>query len=137
MTNLLPCPFCGQTLIKNGPFGRRNADCYVHPQDLRGIDYGRCPANGFRLFSDDPEWIALWNRRAPPASPAHASEEGPGKRQNLIPEGYVLVPLEPTREMSVAGEFVLFEASQSDGTFTGDAIETYRAMLSARPDAQP
>lgn len=62
--SLLPCAFCGQKLIKNGPFSRRNADRYVHPQDIGGIDYGRCHANGFRLFSDDPERISLWNRRS-------------------------------------------------------------------------
>ena len=45
----------------------------------------------------------------------------------------VLVPREPTREMVAAGDFVLFEASLSDGTFGGDAIDTYRAMLSAAP----
>ena len=47
----------------------------------------------------------------------------------------VLVPREPTREMVAAGDFVLFEASLSDGTFDGDAIDTYRAMLSAAPPA--
>ena len=45
----------------------------------------------------------------------------------------VLVPREPTREMVAAGDFVLFEASLSDGTFGVDAIDTYRAMLSAAP----
>ena len=45
----------------------------------------------------------------------------------------VLVPREPTREMVAAGDFVLFEASLSDGTFGGDAIDTYRAMLSVAP----
>lgn len=45
----------------------------------------------------------------------------------------VLVPREPTREMVAAGDFVLFEASQVEGTFDGDAIDTYRAMLSAAP----
>ena len=47
----------------------------------------------------------------------------------------VLVPREPTQEMVAAGDFVLFEASLSDGdgTFGGDAIDTYRAMLSAAP----
>ena len=51
------------------------------------------------------------------------------------PEDMVLVPREPTREMVAAGDFVLFEASLSDGdgTFGGDAIDTYRAMLSAAP----
>ncbi|MCA0358694.1 MAG: Lar family restriction alleviation protein [Proteobacteria bacterium] len=61
---LLPCPFCGTRLIKNGPFSRRNADCFVHVQDYQGRDYGRCPSAGFRLFSDDAERIALWNTRA-------------------------------------------------------------------------
>ena len=45
----------------------------------------------------------------------------------------VLVPREPTREMVAAGDFVLFEASLSDGTFGGDAIDTYRAMVESRP----
>ena len=49
------------------------------------------------------------------------------------PDDMVLVPREPTREMVAAGDFVLFEASLSDGTFGGDAIDTYRAMLSAAP----
>lgn len=72
MSELLPCPFCNQPLVKNGPLSRRNAGCYVHPQDVRGVDYGRCPAAGFRLYSNDPERIAAWNRRAPPPKdPTH------------------------------------------------------------------
>ena len=45
----------------------------------------------------------------------------------------VLVPREPTREMVAAGDFVLFEASLSDGTFGEDAIDIYRAMVAAAP----
>ena len=45
----------------------------------------------------------------------------------------VLVPREPTREMVAAGDFVLFEASQSDGDFGEDAIDTYRAMIAVAP----
>ena len=45
----------------------------------------------------------------------------------------VLVPREPTREMVAAGDFVLFEASQVEGTFDGDAIDTYRAMIAVAP----
>lgn len=48
---------------------------------------------------------------------------------------FVWVPREPTEEMIAAGDFVLFEASQSDGTFSIDATDTYRAMLSAAPQA--
>ena len=67
MTDLAPCPFCGQGLVKNGLFSKRNADCFIHPQDLHGVDYGSCPAAGFRLFSNDTDRIAAWNRRASPA----------------------------------------------------------------------
>ena len=57
-----------------------------------------------------------------------------GEKDSMnLPEDMVLVPREPTREMVAAGDFVLFEASLSDGTFGGDAIDTYRAMLSVAP----
>ena len=54
-------------------------------------------------------------------------------REGWTPPEMVLVPREPTREMVAAGDFVLFEASQSDSTFGEDAIDTWRAMLSAAP----
>lgn len=73
MTDLKPCPFCGTSLIRNSYFSRRNADCYVHAQDLNGVDYGRCPAASVRVFSDKLVRIALWNARTE-ATEAQAQE---------------------------------------------------------------
>lgn len=74
MTDLKPCPFCGTNLLKNGPFSTRNADCYVHAQHLKGADYGRCPAAGIRLYSNDAERIALWNKRSDGGEAVHTGQ---------------------------------------------------------------
>lgn len=81
---LKPCPFCGTRLIKNGPFSRRNADCFVHVQYYQGRDYGRCPSAGFRLFSDDAERIALWNTRAQGPGPGEAVADDPARYRQRI-----------------------------------------------------
>lgn len=65
LVELRPCPFCGLCLIRSGPFSTRNTDCYLHPQDVDGVDYGRCPGAGFRVFSNASDRIAAWNRRTP------------------------------------------------------------------------
>jgi hypothetical protein len=62
MSPLLPCPFCGSSLVKSEVFSTRSRAFYVHPETA---DY--CPANDFRCTSDDPERCAAWNRRAAPA----------------------------------------------------------------------
>lgn len=49
----------------------------------------------------------------------------------LTPEGYVLVPIEPTREMVVAG------ADCIDGiTFLKDVYEAYKAMIQAAQEEE-
>jgi len=72
---LKPCPFCETRLARNSTFSMRNRDCYVHVQDLNGVDYGRCPAVNIRIYSDDIERIASWNRRLPDMRAI--SEDGP------------------------------------------------------------
>ena len=54
--------------------------------------------------------------------------------QPAIPQGWVLVPEEPTPEMCAAGVQALYSASVGDFETTGSEVRiTYSAMLAARP----
>jgi len=62
-TKLLPCPFCGEPLIKTGV----QFVMWAHP--VRSLDEARCPGVGVHILPTDAEAIAAWNRRVPPAEP--------------------------------------------------------------------
>lgn len=83
---LRPCPFCGGEAerIDFGPGAGENegGSC---------IACKRCQASGPVEFGFKENFIANWNRRA-------------------APEGYVLVPVEPTREMMDAGRTAVMAA---------------------------
>ncbi len=95
---LLPWPFCG-------------GEARMHPNNWLSCTL----CNIFTDIHDtQSEALAHWNRRAtPPAA---------------VPDGWVLVPKEPTQEMTdcVAGYFD-FQ--------TNSAANAYRAMISAAPAA--
>lgn len=76
---------------------------------------------------DDPYPGKRWHRVPLYAAsqPAHPPAQ---------PQGWVLVPEEPTREMCAAGVLALYEASAGDIETTASEVRiTYSAMLAARP----
>lgn len=78
---------------------------------------------GVRL-KDTPQWVnayvALHKNHAQPAAPVAQ-----------VPEGYLLVPVQPTKEMRKAGR----QANGASMKYQGNECDTiYRAMLAA---AQP
>ena len=76
--NLLPCPFCGGAAeISVGEHSFNGAKVICTNCFAEGTLFGADAAQGCSHVS---EAIAAWNRRAAPA----------------IPDGYVLVPREPT-----------------------------------------
>lgn len=103
---LRPCPFCGGEAerIDFGPGAGENegGSC---------IACRRCQASGPVEFGFKENFIANWNRRA---------------AVRAAPEGYVLVPAEPTEEMKRAGTA---HASNPYGL----ARDVWAAMLAARP----
>ena len=113
MTDLSPCPFCGgagHVVEDYGYEGR--APLLYRPQ---------CKVCGGGLggFSKRPEAIAAWNRRTAPASP---------------PDGWVLVPREPTPEMiDRAVAFMLQVKLGGDYGWSAYARDVYGRMLSAAP----
>lgn len=98
---LKPCPFCGE------------ADLLGFEQNKQGwvvVACKNCGASGSNGRSTtEIEAAAFWNRRAQPAAQA-------------VPEGWKLVPVEPTTEMLRAGVDVAV-----------GALPIYRAMLDAAP----
>lgn len=70
-------------------------------------------------------WAAAWK-----AAKRHGAQPAPSG-----PDGYKLVPIEPTRKMLDAGEDTF--VSSLSGTPTSSPIAVYRAMLAAAPEAKP
>lgn len=107
---LLPCPFCGGDAerIDFGPGDTENdgGSC---------IACKRCQASGPVEFGFKENFIANWNRRT---------------ALRAAPEGYVLVPVEPTEEMLAACEHQWCVGSASDM-----ARREWAAMLTTRPKA--
>ena len=93
------------------------------------IDAGRDCANkhpfkGLIVESDWPEYEPTWKAieaRVTGAQPATS-----------IPEGWKLVPIEPTDRMLSAGQSEWLESAGADPCF-----DVYRAMLAAAPEAKP
>lgn len=99
---LLPCPFCG-------------SDATL--RDLAGWEiHCQCGVEMVLPQPDKEPLIVAWNRRTPAASGA-------------TPEGYALVPVEPTEEMHVAAVRTIIRC-------TGNADfppRVWRAMIAAAP----
>lgn len=77
--------------------------------------------------SESATWAAAWK-----AAKRHEAQAQPAPS---IPEGWKLVPIEPTYEMLEAGEGTFVP------TYTGTPVsvpfDVYRAMLAAAPEAKP
>ena len=115
---LLPCPFCGG----EAEIWRASAD----PKRPAWVGcMGRCAVLVSREYETTEEAIAAWNRRTPPA----------------VPDGWVMVPREPTDEMTDKGESALIagplekEFKDAPSATWAAAKACYRAMISAAPAA--
>ncbi|GEM_PF-3519781 len=114
---LLPCPFCG---------GSAN----VIVEDTTNLSIG------FYVVVSCPSCLAQMRVEMPNMSIALATKEIENKKKQLaaiwnrretqphLPEGYALVPVEPTAKMVVDAT----ETALKDG---GDLRDVYRAMLAA------
>ena len=69
-------------------------------------------------------WAAAWK-----AAKRHGAQNG-----QSVPDGWKLVPIEPTPEMLGAGEDTFVPAYT--GTPVSAPIDVYRAMLAAAPEAK-
>ncbi len=67
---LLPCPFCGASLIKAEELSTRRRAMFTHP-DSDAEDDCRCPAGNVLVWSDNGG-VAAWNRRTPDLAAATA-----------------------------------------------------------------
>mgnify|MGYP001954686569 CR=1 FL=1 len=112
---LLPCPFCGG---EPKLFGADKGYCYV-----------KCPTCFIVTcyYYDVATTIAAWNRRSTPTPD--------------VPEGWVLLPREPTDGMIDKGESALVtgpaetELQDAPSATWAAAKACYRAMISAAPAA--
>lgn len=72
-------------------------------------------------------WLA-WSRRA-------AMLQGADGNSPVIPDGWVIVPVEPTAEMqSAAAGAIRFDTTPINKLWTGNAV--YRAMIAAAPQQE-
>ena len=107
---------------------------------------GAQPAPSFAdAYQGAMEEVAIWKKRALEAEelnrkfiaeingPTHMGE--PAQPTPSIPEGWKLVPIEPTHEMLDAGEDTFVPTYT--GTPASAPIDVYRAMLAAAPEAKP
>ena len=109
-TDLLPCPFCGNTNVQMVTIKDEDGDV------LHAVGCPKCGCNGAPHIAamDDPRpaAAAAWNQRAALLT---------------APPGWKLVPVEPTPRMSAAG----FCADEGH-----DPAGVYRAMLAAAPEPE-
>lgn len=96
MDELLPCPFCGAGETRFHEVGHwtgmQSVVIAVRIKHWCPRADGQ-PQSNFEIAGKTREdAIAHWNKRAAPPAPA-------------VPEGYVLVPVEPTPEIIAAGWF--------------------------------
>mgnify|MGYP001435664827 CR=1 FL=1 len=129
-TELMPCPFCGGDEITvdekrlsptmNKPVGSLISTEIRHFCHQSGLPQLVIQARG----RDTEEAIAAWNTRA----------DHIGNVNKMVPEGYALVPLEPTDEMSMAGQVQPIPEESFVGDFrsAGYAVDNiYKAMIAA------
>ena len=103
------------------------------------------PAPSFAAaYQGAMEEVAIWKKRALEAEelnrkfiaeingPTYMGE--PAQPAPSVPDGWKLVPIEPTQEMLDAGEDTF--VSSLSGTPTSSPIAVYRAMLAAAPEAK-
>ena len=125
---LLPCPFCGGEPQEDGGMF---FEFYGHERQDYSIACKKCRAEvrcdvGEHEGADAPcschhdtrkICAEKWNRRA-------AMLQGADGNSPVIPEGWVLVPEEPTHEMLEAGD-------EQFGTY-----DVYRRMIAASPQQE-
>lgn len=102
----MPCPCCGSEVVaKRKNFGGGHGGA----PDTRWFECGQCGLRSAAYFFDDQRNAVLdaWNSR-------------------YVPEGYALVPVEPTEEMLEAGY-----GPAEDGTPAVFPDEIYKAMIKA------
>ncbi|MDW3683352.1 Lar family restriction alleviation protein [Cupriavidus sp. CV2] len=106
---LNPCPFCGQTATTktSGDWHAAGCTTYMAPGVLC---YGQSIALQYRT---EAEAIAAWNNRAP--------------AETAAPEGWRLVPVEPTEAMLRA------HSDNCDGLDPQLAQSDWAVMLAAAP----
>lgn len=108
MPELLPCPFCGGTNI-----GGKLREGYS-----RFVMCGDCGAQCADVDTlPELDCVVAWNRRA-------------AIQQAAVPEGFQIVPIEPTPEMIEAAHFTM-RSEWSDPV--GHFVSHYKAMLAASP----
>lgn len=135
---LLPCPFCGSP-AEHYPDG--DMEGYII---MCGNKNGDCNLQTFG-FTTPEEAEKAWNTRAAIPQTGNFRENPISSTNNfrkiadtstnspVIPDGYALVPVEPTDEMIAAAmncEDVLFN---SDESFCVQFGNIYEAMLAAAP----
>ena len=83
---LLPCPFCGSNECE--AFAQDEDDCPYQSAIVRCFN---CDAQSAQMVGKDKisRAIAAWNKR-------HALQSGNSVQPVTVPDGYVLVPVEPT-----------------------------------------
>ena len=107
---LLPCPFCG---------GNAGVIQLTGHESPRTVECDECHCRS--RWGTEEEVIAAWNRRTPPAA---------------VPDGWVMVPKEPTPEMCNAALKEISDITvRSKKAAAWDAVRAYRAMISAAPAA--
>ncbi|EEP9802985.1 DUF551 domain-containing protein [Salmonella enterica] len=140
-SGLLPCPFCGSP-AEHYPDG--DMEGYII---MCGNKNGDCNLQTFG-FTTPEEAEKAWNTRAAIPQTGNFRENPISSTNNfrkiadtstnspVIPDGYALVPVEPTDEMIAAAmncEDVLFN---SDESFCVQFGNIYEAMLAAAPKPQ-
>lgn len=114
---LLSCPFCGtegdRIIIQtHEPHTHAFATFMPDHPGSATIECGGCSVG---MIADTKEKvIAAWNRRAPSGA--------------KVPEGYALVPIEPTDEMALAA---IKASLMHTGLING--VPQYKAMIAAAP----
>jgi len=114
---VLPCPWC------QGPYVKKVGRC---------IECIGCGASGPEMSreANEAEYIHVWNSRSTP-QPTSVSEKSPEAGSVGVPEGWQLVPKEPTEAMMAAAwnHTPLEMDDMTDGYFG----QAYRDMLAAAP----
>lgn len=152
MTELLPCPFCGCANVKEyienmGPKFQSSIimckGCKVEIQrsDLKARDIWNTRAASPSLppqekLGDEFSKVLygnLWElydkAEASPSDPTGAQ----GGQEWQVPEGWKLVPIEPTPTMTNIGNQQMIETERKHGKTYYVSVHVYKAMLAAAP----